>query len=110
MRIYGTILGMALVTFAIRYVLFASAGKAHFSSWFEELLRFIPPAILAALVAPALVIFQGTEISLSPENPYLVGGIVALIVGFLNRNLFVVLGAGMGAFWFWRWLSKLLFR
>ena len=55
MRIYGRILGMALVTFAIRYVLFASAGKAHFFPW-------------------------------------------------------VVLGAGMGAFWFWRWFSELLFR
>jgi len=110
MRIYGTILGMALVTFAIRYALFASAGKVRFSPRFEELLRFIPPAVLAALIAPTLLIPQGTEIALRLDNPYLAGGIVALLVGLVWRNLFAVLGAGMGTFWLWRWLSELLFR
>lgn len=107
---YGTILGMALVTFAIRYVLFASAGKVRFSPRFEELLRFIPPAVLAALIAPALLIPQGTGIALGLDNPYLVGGIVALLVGLFWRNLFAVLGAGMGTFWLWKLLSEMLFH
>ncbi len=110
MRIYGTILGMALVTFAIRYVLFASAGKTRFSPRFEDLLRFIPPAVLASLIAPSLLIPQGREITFGLESPYLVGGIVALLVGLVWRNMFAVLGAGMGCFWLWKWLSDILFR
>ncbi|MCX7786544.1 MAG: AzlD domain-containing protein [Spirochaetes bacterium] len=110
MRIYGTIVGMALVTFGIRYVLFASAGKVRFSSRFEALLRFIPPAVLSALIVPALLIPQGKEIVIRLDNPYLIGGIVALLVGLIWRNLFAVLGMGMGAFWLWRWISELFFR
>jgi branched-subunit amino acid transport protein len=106
MRVYGIIIGMALVTFAIRYVLFAAAGKLAFPPWFEDLLRFIPPSVLAAIIAPAVLAPQGTQIVIHVSSPHLMGALVALGVGMGTRNLFAVIISGMGTFWLWQWICS----
>ena len=37
------IAGMALVTFSIRYVMFAMAGRIRFPLWLKQALTFVPP-------------------------------------------------------------------
>ena len=40
------IAGMAFVTFGIRYVMFAMAGRVHFALWFKQALGYVPPVVL----------------------------------------------------------------
>jgi branched-subunit amino acid transport protein len=60
----------------------------------QRALRFVPPAVFAALVVPELVLSGGT-LNVQPTNAKLIAGLVAGIVGWRTRNALATIGAGM---------------
>lgn len=97
------VLGMMLVTFGVRYPVLALVGRLELAPRVQATLRFVPPAVLSAIVAPAVFAPQG-ELWLSVANSYLVAGAVAALVAWRTRNLLWTIVLGMGVFWVWRWL------
>lgn len=95
---------MAVVTFGIRYSMFVVAERFEFPAKLESTLRFVPPAVLTAIIVPTVLIPNGETIELSYTNPYLVGALVAFGVGWIKRNLLLTIVSGMLAFWGWQWL------
>lgn len=91
------ILGMFLATFSVRYVLFGMAGKIHFPAWLSTALGFVPPAVLTAIIVPAVLMPKG-EIWLSPTNPWLLAALVAFLVALIRRDLLTTILVGMLAF------------
>jgi branched-subunit amino acid transport protein len=98
------IAGMALVTFIIRYSMFAVAGRTEFPGWLSNALRYVPPTVLTAIITPAVLIPDGTDIQLNWTNPYLVGALIAWGVGWFSKNLLLTIVIGMTAFLIWQWL------
>lgn len=98
------IAGMAVVTFAIRYSMFAVAGRVEFPARLNNALRYVPPAVLTAIIVPAVLMPGGESIDLSWTNAYLVGAVVAAVVGWTSRNLLLTIVIGMGMFLGWQWL------
>jgi len=98
------IAGMTLVTFSIRYSMFAIAGRIEFPKRLVNALRYVPPAVLTAIIVPAVLIPSGDEIHLSYTNPYLVGALIALGVGWFSKNLLLTIIIGMLAFWGWQYI------
>ena len=96
------IAGMALVTFAVRYPVLAVFRKVEFPPAIMAALKLIPPAVLAAIVAPALLAPEGS-IDVSLHNVYLVAGIAAGVVAWRTSNLLATIFSGMIFFWLWRW-------
>ena len=101
------IAGMAIVTFIIRYSMFAVAGRVEFSTRLVNALRYVPPAVLTAIIVPAVLIPNGNDIYFSYTNPYLVGALVALGVAWFSRSLLLTITIGMLAFWSWQYLLTL---
>jgi branched-subunit amino acid transport protein len=64
------ILGMMAVTFSIRYVLLAFSGKFSLPESVEKALRYVPPAVLTAIIFPAVLLPEG-HWDLSLHNAYL---------------------------------------
>lgn len=95
------ILGMTLVTFLVRYPVLAIVGRIKLPERALRALRYVPVAVLSAIIAPELLIRDGAP-ALSLANAYLVGGLVALLVAWRWSNLLVTILAGMGSFLFWR--------
>ena len=93
--------GMAVITFLIRYSMFAVAGKTEFPRWFREVLRFVPPAVLSAIIAPSVFFPTGEGLVLGIGSPHLAGAVAAFIVGKLTGNLLAVIVTGMAVFWLW---------
>jgi len=91
------IFGMFLVTFSVRYVLFAVAGRVHFPPWLHNGLGFVPPAVLTAIIVPAVLMPQG-ELWLSPTNPWLLAGLVAVVVSLVRKDLLTTIVVGMLCF------------
>jgi len=91
------ILGMFLVTFSVRYALFAVAGRVHFPAWLSSALGFVPPAVLTAIIVPAVLMPRG-ELWLSPTNPWLLAALVAAMVALVRRDLLTTILVGMAAF------------
>jgi branched-subunit amino acid transport protein len=98
------IAGMAAVTFAIRYSMFAVAERVEFPVWLVNALRYTPPAVLTAIIVPAVLIPSGQGIQLTYTNAYLIGALVALGVGWFSKNLLLTIVSGMLAFWAWQWI------
>ncbi|MBN8635393.1 MAG: AzlD domain-containing protein [Anaerolineae bacterium] len=86
--------GMALVTFLIRYPLLELVGKIELPARLFKALRYVPPAVLAAIIVPSVIMPKG-EIALSPANPFLVAGIVSALVAWRSKNLLLTVVIGM---------------
>ena len=98
------ILGMAAVTFGIRYTMFAISGKVRFPNWLLNMLRYVPPAVLTAIITPAVFMPNGQSVNFSLSNAYLVGAVTAFIVGWFSHNLLLTIVSGMIVFWGWQWV------
>ena len=98
------IAGMALVTFLIRYTMFAVGGRFVFPPFLERALNYVPPAVLTAITVPAVLIPDGEALWLSYQNSYLVGALCAFAIGWWSRNLLLTIVFGMFSFLVWQYL------
>ena len=62
----------------------------------RRVLKLIPAAVLAALVAPALTHAGGT---FDLSNPRFAAGVVAAFVAWRSGHVLATIGAGMGTLW-----------
>lgn len=97
MNEFWLVLGMAAVTFGIRYSLIAVSGRVTLSAELTQALRYVPPAVLTAIVVPA-VLFPADQLWVSYENARLVGAIATVAIAFWQKNLLITIVAGMGIF------------
>ncbi len=97
------ILGMMVVTFGIRYVLFALADHVKIPALIESSLRFIPPAVLIAITVPAVLLPNG-KWHLSWTNPYLVSAAIATGAGILTKKLLLTIAVGLFTFFLYRFI------
>jgi len=98
--------GMALVTFAVRYPVLALLGKIPMPEPIFRALKYVPPAVLTAIILPLVILNKdkGNVLDLSFTNHYLIAGIVAALVAWRSKNLLLTIILGMLALWGWRWL------
>jgi branched-subunit amino acid transport protein len=89
--------GMFAVTFSVRYVLFAFAGRVRFPLWLNKGLEFVPPVVLMAIIAPSVTMPKG-ELWISYDNPWLLASIVAAITALVRKDLLTTIVVGMLAF------------
>jgi branched-subunit amino acid transport protein len=97
------IFGMFSITFLIRFVMFAFAGKLQFPSWLEKSLKFVPPAVLTAIIVPSVLMPTG-KLDISINNVYLLAALFSLAVALVTKNLLKTIGLGMSCFVFLQWL------
>jgi branched-subunit amino acid transport protein len=83
-----------LTTYLTRLSFIALIPHDRLPATFREGLRFIPPAVLSAIVLPELVLREGA-LALSPDNHRLLAGLVAALVAWRLRSTWFTIGAGM---------------
>ncbi len=91
------ILGGMAVTYLIRLSFFYFIPPDRLPEWSRRGLRYIPPAVLAALIAPDLLLLDGT-LHLSFANHRLVAGSIASLVAWRTGNTWLTIGSGLIAF------------
>lgn len=96
--------GMAIATFSIRYVLLPLSGRINFPDNLKRALGYVPPAVLTAIIVPATLMPDGQTLSISWTNPYLVGAVITILIGWLSKNLLITIVGGMAGFALWQWL------
>lgn len=98
MSVWLVILAIGAITFATRlsFILFFSRMKVN--PFLQRALRFVPPAVLSAIILPELVLHE-SELDLSFSNERLLAGMLAALVAWRTRNVLLTLGAGMLALW-----------
>ena len=89
-----TILCMAAATYFTRFFFFLLLDRTGVPRWMVRMLKHVPTAMLAALIAPALLAPQG-YLQIGPGNHYLLAGAVAAFMAWRRQPPAVTMGSGM---------------
>ena len=98
MTTWLVILGMGLVTYAIRLSLIALLGRMQVPPLVQRGLRFVPPAVLSAIIFPELLRPSGA-LDISLNNLRLLAGVLAALVAWRTKNVLLTIAVGMAALW-----------
>ncbi len=99
--------GMAIATFSIRYVMFGASSRLALSPAVLSALRYLPPVVLTAIVAPEVLLANG-QLELGIMNARFVGAIAAIIVSVTTQNLLLTIVLGMAVFFGWQSVLPLI--
>ena len=106
--LWGLIAVIGVATFVIRVSFIALFGYLDdIPSLLERTLRYVPAAVLAALVAPSFVAVDPSTGTLAVDK--LVAGLLAAGVAWRTENVFATMTAGMGGLWVIRFVVLPLF-
>jgi branched-subunit amino acid transport protein len=83
-----------LLTFLVRMSFIGLLGKWQPSPLAQRALRYVPPAVLAAIIVPEVLVREG---QLDPLNPRLAAALLAAVVARLTRSALLAIMAGMAA-------------
>ncbi len=94
MTLWLMILVAGALTFAIRLSFILVLDRWTMPDWFGRALRFVPPAVLSAIILPELVARNGA-VDVSIGNARLLAGAVAGVVAWRTGNVLLTIVAGM---------------
>lgn len=92
--LWVTIIIIGLLTLGIRLSFMVFMGKLQVSPIVQQALRFVPIAVLSALIAPALF-FPSGSLNISLSNIRLLAGILAILVAWRTKNVLLTILSGM---------------
>jgi branched-subunit amino acid transport protein len=98
MDLWLIVIGMGIVTFGIRLVPIVLLGRIEIPLLVQQALRFVPPAVLTAIIVPELL-YRDNQIDVSLTNVRLLAGLIAIVVAWRTKNALITIGAGMIALW-----------
>jgi branched-subunit amino acid transport protein len=96
MNIWLVMLLGGLLTFGMRFSFIYLFGRFEIPVIILRALRFIPPAVLSAIIAPAIFMPEG-KLIISLDNHYLIASLIAIVVGWRTKNTLLTILAGFTA-------------
>ena len=88
------IFGMLIVTFLPRFLPLYLLDNRELPELVVRWLRYIPAAVLSALLAPTIIINNG-RLDLALSNTALLAFFPTLITAYLSRNIFYTVSGGL---------------
>ena len=98
-----TILGMAVITFFIKAVIFILGDRVAFSPTLRQALNFVPVTVLTAIIVPMVLAPHGQGLELTWRNPQLVAALLAVLVCAATRQQLLTIMAGLAVFFGWQY-------
>ncbi|TXT41700.1 MAG: branched-chain amino acid transport [Comamonadaceae bacterium] len=99
-----TILGMAVITFAIKALVFILGDRVRFSPTARQALAFVPVTVLTAIIVPMVLAPHGQGLELSWRNPQLVAALVSVAICLATRQQLLTIMLGLAVFFGWQWM------
>lgn len=98
--IWLVIIGGGIITFSLRAGSMILAEKLPDSPLLHSFLRYVPIAVLTAIIFPELFA-PGGQVNISPFNsPRLAAGLLALLIAWQTKKALPTIIVGMAALWF----------
>jgi branched-subunit amino acid transport protein len=97
-QIWLIILGGMVTTYLTRLSFVSLIPQERLPLLFRRGLQYIPPAVLAAIVFPELLV-RGGDLNITPQNHRLLAGLVASLVAWRLKNTWLTIASGMIALW-----------
>ena len=98
MNLWLVMIASGLATHLTRASFIVLLGRRQIPALLLRALRFVPPAVLSAIVFPELLMPSGV-LHISPMNVRLLAGLAAIVVAWRTRNIVLTIIVGMLALW-----------
>jgi branched-subunit amino acid transport protein len=98
MSIWWVMIFAGLFTFLMRLSFILLIGRRDIPSLLSRTLRFIPPAVLSAIVFPELFLTNG-EVNISIDNARLIAGVIAIVIAWKTKSVVWTILSGMFSLW-----------
>jgi branched-subunit amino acid transport protein len=85
-----------LATFATRLSFIFLLDRVNIPAWFQRSLRYVPAAVLSAIILPELANRNGA-LDVSASNSQLLSGALAVLVAWRTKNVMLTIIVGMVA-------------
>jgi branched-subunit amino acid transport protein len=96
--LWTIIIGGMLVTYATRLSFIMLIPHERVPDIIKRALRYVPPAVLATLILPDLLLSNGS-LQIDLQNYRLLAGLLAACIAWRTRNTWLAIGIGMGVLW-----------
>lgn len=103
MSAWLAIFAAGLVTYLTRLSFISLFGNRELHPLVLRALRFVPPAVLTAIIIPELLVRDG-GVDISLGNGRLLAGLVAILVAYFTKNVMLTILVGMGALLLYQWV------
>ena len=98
LMVWTMILSVGLISFAIRFLPIALLARLELPRWLARALIYVPPAVMPAIIAPALF-FPGGAPTIVFDTPRLAAAALAVLVAWSTRSVLWTVVGGMCALW-----------
>jgi branched-subunit amino acid transport protein len=98
LRIWLIIITAGMITYLIRLSFILLLERLKLPDWFSRGLRYVPPAVLSAIIVPELASWDGKAVNLIWGNPQILAGIAAIVTAWRTRNVVITLAVGLISF------------
>ena len=87
-----------LITYFLRYSMISLIKKDMLSEKTRALLSYVPSAVFPALIFPA-VLLEKSGSFVSYNDPKIISILVAILVGYVSKNISVTIVSGLLCYW-----------
>ncbi|PLX90492.1 MAG: hypothetical protein C0619_09300 [Desulfuromonas sp.] len=96
-NLWIVILSIGIATFFIRFSFIWLLGNRKINSTIQNLLQFVPPAVLAALITPSFLLTPEAQFSIANQRMW--AGFFAALVAWKTRNVIFTIASGLFCLW-----------
>ncbi|MBP1692431.1 MAG: Branched-chain amino acid transport [Chloroflexi bacterium] len=97
-QLWVTLILAGLLTYGIRLSFVLLFSQREIPGWLRQALRFVPPAVLTAIIFPELLINNNT-IDITFGNGRLIAGLIAILVAWKTKSAVLTIVIGMATLW-----------
>ena len=101
LHMWLTVIAMGAVTYLTRLSFILAWGKFELPRAARLALKYVPTAVLSAIILPELLRPGGAQLDASPFNARWVAGVVAALVAWRTRNTLLTIVTGLLVLWGW---------
>jgi branched-subunit amino acid transport protein len=90
-----------IAAFTFRFFFIALFGRISVPPFLERALKYVAPAVLAAITLPALVSRGGT---FDPINPFVPAAIIGGLAAYFTKSIGAAILVGLPVLWLISWI------
>ena len=87
-----------ILTYITRMTMVTLVDRRVLSTKVKHVLGYVPSAVFPAIIFPA-IFFNDYGNLIELTNPKIYGAIVAIVVGYLSRNIIATIFSGLISYW-----------
>jgi len=96
---WSTIIYCGIITYLTRFSMIFLLKEDILNDKTKKILSYVPSAIFPAIIFPPILLDNSGSLDFE-SNPKILAAILAIIVGYISRNILATIFAGLISYWF----------